>query len=426
MALFVHDINEQPNAFTTTLSQIPTAVGIHDPGSFATAALDIYENGWISPNNAWILNLWPPGFILLEVSIVKIFGINTPIILILQIIASLLFSWVLALLYKFFSVQTKSYVAFGVPLLIFAFPVSRVFLLQPIGLVLGESFSIGFFLLTLLYSIKSVEKKSVWYSVWAGVFLALSAYFRSQFELILMGITGWALLMGLYLYIKKTSQTLRTAGKSIMISIVVAHTATIPWRLYHWKYQGSPLWTQTSGVTFENSVLSPEELEKKSGSLVVTGGGNLVCRINPTVCNDRENARHLFFKTFFENPSKWYAIKLSLIGKFWYTSVGGFWKTPNEVPSMSDLFINSSFLSMLLALPAMLVTRRVRSHPSWLPLTLLTIALFSTYILIFTVQQFESRYFFFPKIVITFIFLITASIFLRPKDVAQELPTTSN
>ena len=44
------------------------------PTYFATAAIDIAENGWISSYNDWIFNLWPPGFVLLEASIIKVAG----------------------------------------------------------------------------------------------------------------------------------------------------------------------------------------------------------------------------------------------------------------------------------------------------------------------------------------------------------------
>lgn len=146
IALWVRDIPNQPDAFNATLQQlIKTSAGMGDPGSFATAAIDIAENGWISSSNKWILHLWPPGFILLGAFNVKVLGPEAPVVFVLQLLAAGLFSVMLVLFYDLLRDCVNSSIAFLLPLLIFTFPVSRIFLLQPIGITLGESFSIGFF-----------------------------------------------------------------------------------------------------------------------------------------------------------------------------------------------------------------------------------------------------------------------------------------
>ena len=151
----MRDAPYQPDAFSITLLQlIKASTEMGDPGSFATAAIDIAENGWISNSNKWIFDLWPPGFILLEAFILKLLGSDAPVVLILQILAAALFSVVLLLLYDFLIETFNSKIAFLLPLAIFAFPVSRVFLLQPTGVTLGESFSIGFFLISILLKCK--------------------------------------------------------------------------------------------------------------------------------------------------------------------------------------------------------------------------------------------------------------------------------
>ena len=131
IALWVRDIPNQPDVFNTTLQQlINTSAAMGDPASFATAAIDVAENGWISRVNSWIFTLWPPGFILLEALILKVLGPEAPVLLVLQILAAVLFSIVLTLLHNSLSESLKSKAVFILPLLIFAFPVSRVFLLQ--------------------------------------------------------------------------------------------------------------------------------------------------------------------------------------------------------------------------------------------------------------------------------------------------------
>jgi hypothetical protein len=50
IALWVRDIPDQPNAFSTTTHEIVKSgvMEMGDTSSFATAAVDIAENGWIS------------------------------------------------------------------------------------------------------------------------------------------------------------------------------------------------------------------------------------------------------------------------------------------------------------------------------------------------------------------------------------------
>ena len=188
IAFCVRDIPNQPDVFNTTLQHISTGAirGLDDPASFATAAIHLAKAGRISAADEWYFNLWPPGFMFMEAMIITVFGQEAPIILVLQILAVVLFSIVLLLLYQTLNLYSKyKIVAILLPLLIFALPVSRVFLLQPIGITLGESFAIGSFLLFILLALRSIECFSFRYAIFSGLFLALSAYFRSQFEFIL-------------------------------------------------------------------------------------------------------------------------------------------------------------------------------------------------------------------------------------------------
>ena len=418
IALWVRDIPNQPDAFNITLQQLIKTSAWSDPTYFATAALDIAENGWISSANDWIFNLWPPGFILLETFILKILGPEAPAILVLQILSAVLFSIVLVLLYDLMSKFVTSKIAFVLPLLIFAFPVGRVFLLQPIGVSLGESFAIGFFLICILLVFRSVMRNQIRYAVYAGLCLALSAYFRSQFEIILLALTGWGVLLIIAVPLTSLRKSIepkfvQSVIKTIAIVLLIAHAATVPWRAYHWIYQGNPSWVQTSDLVFANSVMTSEQLNNKQGGFVVAGGGNLVCRIDPTTCGDTANAKSLFIKTFISHPVEWYSLKFGVIGDYWFSSMDFMENSPSKA-TPRDIIANGLFLSALIALAALLLTRKVRYNGFWILLMWVNASLFSAYTLIFTVVHFEVRYFFFPKIVGLVMFLIVAGLYFRP------------
>jgi hypothetical protein len=416
IALWVRDIPNQQDAFNTIQQLIGTST-MGDPASFATAAIDIAENGWISSANEWILNLWPPGFILLEALIIKVFGPDAPVILVLQILAAALFSVVLLLLYDLLSTCVKIRFAFILPLLIFAFPVSRVFLLEPTGVTLGENFAIGFFLLCILLASLAVGRNSLRYAAYAGLCLALSAYFRSQFEIILLALTGWGVLLIIAIKLTRLRNSIepelvKSVVKTMVVALLVAHAATAPWRAYHWVHQGVPVWVSTALVTFGNSVMTSEYLESKHGGFVVEGAGNLVCRIDPATCGDSANATKLFIKTFITHPVEWYSLKFDVIGKYWFSSVQN-WTSVKFKSTSMDIAMNGLLLIALIALAALLFTKKVRYHGLWILLVWFNASLFSSYFLIFTVQQFEVRYFYFPKIAGMVMMLIVASLYYR-------------
>ena len=425
IALWVRDIRNQPDAFNTTLRQISTgSLGIvsSDPVSFATGAIDIAENGRISGSKEWILNLWPPGFMLLESSIIKVLGPEVPVILVLQILAAVLFSILLVLLYDYLRARVKSKVAFTLPLLIFAFPVSRVFLLEPYGITLGESFAIGFFLICILLTFRSVERNSLRFAAYAGLCLALSAYFRSQFEFILLVLSGWVIFLAIAIRLTRlrtsiNPKLLKSSVKTIVVVLLVAHAATIPWRAYRWIhfYEGSPRWVTTTDLIYKNSVMTSAYLETVDGDFVVAGGGNLVCRIDPTTCGDTANAKKLFFKTFIAHPVEWYSLKFDVIGKYWFSSVNDLGSII-EKPTILAIVSSGLLLIAMIALVPLLFTRKVRSHDSWILLMWFNISLFSAYILIFTFAHFETRYFYFPKIAGMVMFLIVSGVYCWPKN----------
>jgi hypothetical protein len=462
IALWVRDIENQPDVSHLTLHQlIQTSTVMGDPNSFATAAIDVASNGWISSANNWIFGLWPPGFILLESLILKLFGLDAPVLLILQILTVGLLSITFSFFYGFLRGSLVRPIAFILPLIIFAFPVPRVFLLQPIGVSLGESFAIGFCFLSILLALLSVQQNSLRYAIYAGLCLALAAYFRSQFEFIILVMTGWGVLWGAIVFSTSVKSKLKRTPISVILTIqsssisvksrlicrnggggwsvvfkrnplsnalqsnllltvaiilLTAHTAMLPWRIYHRVHDGSASWVHTTSVIAGNSVMTSEALEKANGGFVVAGGGNLVCRIDSSTCGDTTHAVKLFVKTFFSHPVQWYTLKLEIIGNFWFSSIQD-WVTPSSInSSYINAFGNGLALLSLIVIISLLFTRKLRSHESWGLLVWFNLSLFSAYILIFTAAHFEIRYFYFPKIAALFMLIAIVSLYFRPSQ----------
>ena len=433
IAVWVRDYPNQPDAFGVTLQQLMQgAAGLGDPGSFATAALDVAANGWISSSNAWIFNLWPPGFVLLEAAIVKILGQDVPVIFVLQILAAAIFAGFMTLLNGLLRSWIRKDVALLLPLVIFVFPVSRTFLLEPVGISLGESYAIGFFLIGLIFSLKAVQHNALRYALYAGIYLALAAYFRSQFDIFLLALSGWGILLIIWLVYRHLrgsigeDQTAQTSQliKTIAVTILVAHAVTMPWRIYHKVYQDSYKWVQTDSVTFGNSVQTSEYFYSIHAGFVAKGAGNLPCRIDPTTCGHTENAQELFIRTFLNHPVEWYSLKLEIIGPYWVSPVEN-WTSVVKLPTTMDVFINAILLGSLIGSIALLCMPSMRRHQIWSLLVWFNLALLSANVLIFTVQQFEVRYFYFLKIFGLAMFIIQASLFFYIYKEHRKLAVTT-
>jgi hypothetical protein len=387
-----------------------------DPGTFANAAIDMAEYGWISQKHDWVFNLWPPGFVILEALIIKVFGINVPLVLALQVIAAALFAFVLMLLYAVLRERISSRLAILLPLAIFLFPVSRAFLLEPVGITLGESFAIGFFLSGVLLSLHSVQSGLLRYAVGAGFCLALSAYFRSQFEFFIIVLTGigilYILLMWLVRFQMFAGVNRLQFTKRLLIILLVAHVCMAPWRMYHWIYHNSPQWLNAGSYAFSNYVKTTDQLRANQGGFVVDGGGNLPCLINADICGDTHNAKQVTIKIFLEHPVEWYAVKVKLMRDYWFSSVTN-WVNLVHDATLMELTVNLILLATLISAVFLQLTRRVRNQELGLMLLWVNISLVISFVVIFTLIHLEVRYFYFLKILGFFMFMVLASLYWR-------------
>jgi hypothetical protein len=328
----------------------------------------------------------------------------------------------LILNYVFLKKRIPLLLAICLPLLIFVFPVTRIFMLEPDGVSLGETYSIGFFLIFVLLALSSIEEKSLWAAVGAGVSLALAAYFRSQFEILLTMLTlcGVFLIVFRFLISKKQKQKTRFGffEKSVLCALFFANLTTLPWRMYHFKNHNSFKWVHTQSLTFQNALKSNEHYSKVlGGGLITEGRGNLVCIIDPTTCGQTTDAGKIFFKTFLLNPIKWYTLKGEVIGKYWFSAADE-WGAPGLVSTFLENLANSVLLLLALASVLMLFLKRLRSQACWPTLLWIHGGFLSAFLLIFTFAHFEVRYFFFPKIFFVFMAVLEFSLFFGRKKTA--------
>lgn len=386
IAVFAQEYGPIPH-LTATFDDIIKIDPYADPASFSRGAKDILSLGWIAPERILIAQYWPPGFMLLEAAIAKAFGLQAPLVLVLQVFACAVWAATMALQRRLLGRFINPLLAAAIPFVPFLFQTPRTFLVERYGVVLGETFSVAFFLSAVMLMLITVEKRRLREAVYAGICFALAAYFRSQYELILLALTGLAVPL-IVLSIRSERRGNGQAPyvfiiKSALASLVVAHVLMVPWRAYHYVAFGTPTWVFTSGLIARNSLTTDEDLLKIGGSFVINGGGDLACKLEPSYCGQTSSV--YFYKAFFKNFLSWYKAKISLLPSFWYQVTG----------RDGALFSTLCLLAMIGLLPLLVLCRR---YVGWSLIAWITASFYGTFFVIFTLVHFEFRYFYLVKI----------------------------
>ena len=421
LGVFVRDLAGQP-ALSSTIHTFQEAIYLGDPRYFASGALDVFRNGWFTPENQWLINLWPPGFMLLEASILGILGEQAPLIAVLLIMSALLQAFWMTVLHHLLRPLIPALAASFLPLLPFAFPVTRQFLLQPTGLVLGEAFALGCFMAAVLLVILSARAGRLWVAIAAGFFLGLSAYFRSQYGTMVTMYTLGALPIALWLgwRLRRLPQDasrrapMRLSLKTLLLVVVAAHATMLPWRVYVKMELGRTSWVATQQLVAQNGLTSSEDLLKAGAGWIVRGGANVACLVAPEYCGQKDPA--LYYRAFLEHPFEWTYRKAILLDDYWFAALSD-WTEPTSPPKLSDWIANILLLVVMMAiLPLLWLIRRERE--AVLHVWILG-SFFGCFAGVFTLVHLETRYFYLIKVfVVVLTTLLAAAAWYRRRSEA--------
>ncbi len=377
---------------------------------FALGATDVYHAGWFQKENYWLIHLWPPGFMYLESMIIKCFGLNAPFIFILIVLNSFFLAFLLMLCRIYLLTILPIIAASLLPFLFFCFPLIRFFLLEPGAIVLGEGFSIVFFLNAILLTLLSFKNNSLAQAIWAGILLACSAYFRSQFEVLVNFLTMIAIFMYVLIFVKKIRHSKvnilqkKVLMKTIFLVILTAHIIMMPWRIHNFKDTKTFSWVYTSNLVYENASKTDAQLSGSAG-FIVSGGGNLACKLEPAYCG--KPSKKAFYRVFFSHIGEWYKQKIHISLAYWFASLKDYASVYYR-PSFFDILWNTLYLVfVLITFPLLWYIRR---HPDALIYVWICTSFYACFFVIFTLVHFETRYFYAMKIFSVFTSIILGSI----------------
>jgi hypothetical protein len=246
-------------------------------------------------------------------------------------------------------------------------------------------------------------------AIFAGVNFALSAYFRSQFEMFFMVATVNFFIISIFLKIisiksfkvKSSSNIVpvnyRVPLICIFLSLLTFQVFTVPYKMYTHHRIGSYLWVQTSLLMLENNFTPSSYFEEHGGGFLKNSGANIGCQVDPTNCLiirkqldeakiSREQLKKYAMITFLKHPFRWLELKVRLLPVFWFNF-------PNY--SFINNFFNYIFIGcFVFSLGCILFT--IKSMQSIITYWLSSSICFA-YTIIFMISHYETRYFYFFK-----------------------------
>lgn len=400
-------------------AEIAARAGFGDPGSFLMGARDIAREGWFTPGDYWLVHLWPPGFMLLEGALLRFLGESAPIFIPLLVLAALCGAAWMLLLREVLLPVVPARAATLAPFVPLTFPVVPFVLVSPLGLAFGETFSISFFLGAFLLVLLSRRTGSYWQAAAAGVLLALAAYFRSQFEMLVVFLTLGACVLlavvAIAFLLKRRLVADRNTLLAVVVSLAVAHLAMAPWRYHNYVESGSARWVQTSSLIAINSLTPEQELVKAGAMFVVAGGGHLACKLEPSFCGKKEE--EYLFRAFFLHPVAWLAEKAERLPTYWLAPpLPASVTTVKEGPTWPDVLANVLLLACLVAGLGRLWM--IRRRPEFAVQAWFQLSFYGCLAGVYTLAHLEARYFYLPKVfaVVALLTLLPATASRRNSD----------
>lgn len=435
--------NQQLYTFypTDTAKDIVNLFGCHggDQTWFAKAAILMATHSF-TDSDYWILALFAPGLTLIESVLLKLFGLNCPIVLCLAIITCAAWAFVLFNLHELAKFRMQSIWSYLAPALMCMSFLWRQYCLQN-GILLTETLSIAFLASSFLLLLRAVPNTSIALAIWSGVLMALAAYLRTQAEMIgtsLSLLTILLVLAQLLIHFIKANRSkpasagsanflkkirLLNENRSVLIFFVVAVLAfnclTAPYRLWNFYKFHNLSWLQVD--YYWKMGWAPEsDLAKTNDTWIIRGGIMAPSYVNPELAAKirqnlklhGENAYSASFyrgrtiTSFLRHPVKWITFKARLLPWFWFAAINS--HSANGISNQLEHLENWIYVTIIilclinfLIVPA--IRRTISDQEAAYALFYSGILLASSVMFIFV--HFEPRYFYTIKLVSTIMLL---------------------
>jgi hypothetical protein len=287
-------------SLNATTSDLVKNLGMGDGGSYTRLAVDL-QDGSLQPENAWILNLWPPGVPIVLWIILKLTGGGLPIVPMIVLVGCL---WSLALSLLALIVLRRravvSFVVFAAAWL--AGPLLNGWTIHA-GVISSDSISAALtvILAVALYFATQDEFRNfsrrirLGYYLGVGLLLGVLSLFRVTWlyatlaSLAALGVFVVVVALIRWRRRQRNSSPVRESLKSMLVkwSVVVVGFGVIalPWTIALGTYvhPGNFSWS-TGEYQWAQTWMTDEHLAKGNAYFLIEGDVNWACDLDPTEC----------------------------------------------------------------------------------------------------------------------------------------------
>jgi len=291
------------------------------------------------------------------------------------------------------------------------------------GYLLSEPGTLVLFLFAWFYLVKAIEQRDRNSLIWAGLFLAGTAYFRAMCAVLVeltlysaigfLGLVTLLLLVLQKLYAPKSPkfeshlEAFKTALAGAAILFGVYFAATMPWKAYNFARVKAFAMGPNAKTAYDTQWAIDSEVPEFAHT------DNSACHSDPAFCQvyraglpgTAAYAKPLTFFVFFTRPVQWLTFKIANFHWFW-TGVSA---TFDRTAPLAWLFAQGE--GVLYLVLAFLAFRRLKQRSkkfsalTEVGLWVWSAAFVLAHVAVFTIAHYESRYGWFLRMYFFWVFL---------------------
>lgn len=382
-------------------NEIVEIFGLSDGGSYLKAAIELSTLGGLTTDKFWVINLWPPGMVIVNAALIEVFGNGYGVaygLLIVIVWTTLLSAFAVKVLRRFGSLA-----AFTSSALVLVSGPMQSWIFGS-GLFYAEGFSTAAYLSGLILLIKSsqsiVKSRMISLGFLAGTSFAAAAYFRSSFSLIEPALLLMTLVFSILYFAGRYSLSNRRVRSKLTATALPLGSAWIamtllmePWlRFTEMAIRpGLRTWSVVSGGFFRGAWVERNEM----AGFLANGGVGWACELDPDTCQEIAASEAATGQLFPISEIVLLTVKTALLNldqylldRFEFISTGWF---SNEASGMGTPAVLWGFILLVgFVLVVSLIVRKISSN-NYILASILILAVILTLPLF--IGHIEPRYF---------------------------------
>lgn len=326
-----------------------------DSGSYLNAALSLVATGHNTQEWAWVLNLWPPGMVWLDASIVRFSPLDYGVTI--GLITALVWSAPLAVLtWPFMRRRSHALVVLLVELAVLGTSPFQSWMFDR-GLFYADGLSAALFLLGLSLIVNRVRSNGpiqVWIrdGIYVGIAFAATIYLRASYQFVPWALAAIAIAAMGVIIVKRTRKVSTVdLGRQAVLLIVAAITVPIlmhPYTTFVQQERDRTQFVMLDDLIYESAWQPVDSLPQ----WLLDGGMSVGCDIDPSECALIQRAqadgkvftphelRNLLLESMATHPLQLVSNRGSYVARQWFADETGSYSSSDTLnPGQGLLYL---------------------------------------------------------------------------------------